>query len=237
MFGRQTMGQALPAMTKRLPNGDVLMYAIGDFVTSTGQRLEGEGVIPDEIVPLSIARRSPPAGTRRSTPRWPGWTAGARLALRPPLLLSSGDLQAAIPSASGSYLTLELSAPENCNPAEISRDGRRERTGNEVPSGVLNGAAPAASRRHRGRLLSPRTTHHQSRDRRAGRRSHPADPVHHLRRRTRFTKAARCRAGRIRRAARRPGLAEAAPAQLVPPTRPSGTRRRRRWRPFGRSIR
>ena len=27
IFGRQTMGQALPALTKRLPSGDVLMYA------------------------------------------------------------------------------------------------------------------------------------------------------------------------------------------------------------------
>jgi len=54
IFGRQTMGQALPALTKRLPSGDVLMYGIGDFVTSTGRRLEGAGVVPDEILPLSI---------------------------------------------------------------------------------------------------------------------------------------------------------------------------------------
>jgi len=54
IFGRPTMGQALPALTKRLPNGDVLMYAIGDFVTSTGTRLEGDGVIPDETVGLSV---------------------------------------------------------------------------------------------------------------------------------------------------------------------------------------
>jgi len=54
VFGRQTMGQALPASIRRLPNGDVLMHAVGDFVTSTGRRLEGEGVVPDEVVPLSI---------------------------------------------------------------------------------------------------------------------------------------------------------------------------------------
>jgi carboxyl-terminal processing protease len=53
VFGRPTMGQALPALTLQLPNGDVLMYAIGDFVTSTGKRIEGEGVIPDETVALS----------------------------------------------------------------------------------------------------------------------------------------------------------------------------------------
>ncbi|NQW03404.1 MAG: hypothetical protein HQ485_05195 [Acidobacteria bacterium] len=54
VFGRQTMGQALPASTRRLPSGDLLMYAVGDFVTATGQRLEGDGVAPDERVPLSI---------------------------------------------------------------------------------------------------------------------------------------------------------------------------------------
>jgi carboxyl-terminal processing protease len=46
------MGQALPALFDRLPNGDVLIHAYGDFVTATGTRLEGRGVIPDEEVPL-----------------------------------------------------------------------------------------------------------------------------------------------------------------------------------------
>jgi carboxyl-terminal processing protease len=54
VFGRQTMGQALPAVTKSLPNGDTLMYVLGDFVTSKGRRLEGEGVLPDEVVPLDV---------------------------------------------------------------------------------------------------------------------------------------------------------------------------------------
>jgi carboxyl-terminal processing protease len=58
VFGRQTMGQALPALTKRLPNGDVLMYAVGDFVTGAGRSLEGQGVAPDEVVPLSRAALS-----------------------------------------------------------------------------------------------------------------------------------------------------------------------------------
>jgi carboxyl-terminal processing protease len=56
IFGAQTMGQALPAATKRLANGDVLLYAIGDFVTSTGRRLEGRGVVPDEAAPLVPAQ-------------------------------------------------------------------------------------------------------------------------------------------------------------------------------------
>jgi carboxyl-terminal processing protease len=55
IFGRASAGQALPASTKRLTNGDVLMYAIGDFVTSTGHALEGEGVVPDEAQPLDPA--------------------------------------------------------------------------------------------------------------------------------------------------------------------------------------
>jgi carboxyl-terminal processing protease len=53
VFGRQSMGQALPALTRQLPNGDVLIYAIGDFVTSTGKSLEGGGVMPDVAVALS----------------------------------------------------------------------------------------------------------------------------------------------------------------------------------------
>jgi carboxyl-terminal processing protease len=52
VFGRRTAGQALPAATRSLPNGDVLMYVIGDFVTPTGRRLEGEGVVPDTVVPI-----------------------------------------------------------------------------------------------------------------------------------------------------------------------------------------
>jgi carboxyl-terminal processing protease len=54
VFGRRTMGEALPASTKTLPNGDVLMFAVGDFVTPTGKSLEGEGVTPDVTVPLSL---------------------------------------------------------------------------------------------------------------------------------------------------------------------------------------
>ena len=52
VFGQQSMGQALPALFARLPNGDVLIHAYADFVTADGTRLEGRGVIPDEVVPL-----------------------------------------------------------------------------------------------------------------------------------------------------------------------------------------
>ena len=53
VFGQTTMGQALPALFDRLPNGDVLIHAWADFVTGTGVRIEGRGVIPDETVDLT----------------------------------------------------------------------------------------------------------------------------------------------------------------------------------------
>ena len=56
VFGQQTMGQALPALFSRLPNGDVLIHAYADFVTADGTRLEGRGVIPDQVVPLDRAQ-------------------------------------------------------------------------------------------------------------------------------------------------------------------------------------
>jgi carboxyl-terminal processing protease len=58
VFGRQTTGQALPSLTKRLPTGDALMYAIGDFETAAGRPIEGAGVIPDEpivLLPTTLA--------------------------------------------------------------------------------------------------------------------------------------------------------------------------------------
>jgi carboxyl-terminal processing protease len=55
VFGQTSMGQALPAFFAKLPNGDVLIHATGDFVTANGTRLEGRGVVPDE--PVSLSRR------------------------------------------------------------------------------------------------------------------------------------------------------------------------------------
>ena len=52
VFGEPSAGAVLPARTTELPNGDVLLHAIADFVTADGTRLEGPGVIPDEHVPL-----------------------------------------------------------------------------------------------------------------------------------------------------------------------------------------
>jgi carboxyl-terminal processing protease len=64
IFGQTTMGQALPALFDRLPNGDVMIHAYGDFVTADGTRLEGRGVIPDELTPLD--RRDLLAGRDRA---------------------------------------------------------------------------------------------------------------------------------------------------------------------------
>ena len=58
------MGQALPALFTRLPNGDVLIHAYGDFVTADGTRLEGRGVVPDE--PVALDRSQLLAGRDRT---------------------------------------------------------------------------------------------------------------------------------------------------------------------------
>jgi carboxyl-terminal processing protease len=53
VFGERSAGAALPAMMDRLPSGDVFVHAVADFVDPDGRRIEGSGVVPDEIVPLS----------------------------------------------------------------------------------------------------------------------------------------------------------------------------------------
>lgn len=50
VFGQSTAGEALPSNVIRLPNGDGFLFVIADYVTGTGQRLEGDGVEPDEPV-------------------------------------------------------------------------------------------------------------------------------------------------------------------------------------------
>lgn len=52
VFGSRTAGAVLPAAVDKLPNGDSFQYAIADFQSPKGKRLEGVGVAPDvEIVP------------------------------------------------------------------------------------------------------------------------------------------------------------------------------------------
>lgn len=50
VFGTTSLGAVLPANWAKLPNGDVLYYAIADFITNTGVVLEGVGVTPDQVV-------------------------------------------------------------------------------------------------------------------------------------------------------------------------------------------
>jgi carboxyl-terminal processing protease len=64
VFGDTTGRQALPALTLKLPTGDVLMHAFADFVDPLGKRIEGRGAIPDVVVPLRrealLGRRDEP---------------------------------------------------------------------------------------------------------------------------------------------------------------------------------
>jgi carboxyl-terminal processing protease len=76
VFGSQTPGGALPAMMRRLPSGDVLEYAIGDFVTASGRRVEGTGVSPDVAVP--VTREDLAAGRDRVLDAAVEWAGGAR---------------------------------------------------------------------------------------------------------------------------------------------------------------
>ena len=95
VFGQPSMGQALPALFDRMPNGDVLIHAYGDFVTAEGTRLEGRGVIPDEVVPL--VRADLLAGRDRTLEVALAWIDRPRTRrLRPesecpPLVAESGD--------------------------------------------------------------------------------------------------------------------------------------------------
>jgi carboxyl-terminal processing protease len=55
VFGQKSAAAALPALMNGLPSGDVFVHAVADFTDPRGGRIEGAGVIPDEIVPLTEA--------------------------------------------------------------------------------------------------------------------------------------------------------------------------------------
>jgi carboxyl-terminal processing protease len=76
IFGQPSMGQALPALFDRLPNGDVLLHAYGDFLTAGGVSLEGRGVVPDDVVPLE--REDLLAGRDRAMLGAMAWIASRR---------------------------------------------------------------------------------------------------------------------------------------------------------------
>ena len=56
VFGRNSMGAALPAHTQKLPNGDVFMFAVADFIGPAGKTIEGTGVVPNTHVELTRTR-------------------------------------------------------------------------------------------------------------------------------------------------------------------------------------
>lgn len=55
VFGRTSAGAALPAQMRRLPSGDAVMFAFGDFTLPDGRSLEGVGVQPDEPSGMDVA--------------------------------------------------------------------------------------------------------------------------------------------------------------------------------------
>jgi carboxyl-terminal processing protease len=55
VFGERSATAALPALMQRLPSEDVFVHAVADFRDPSGSRIEGAGVIPDELVPLTQA--------------------------------------------------------------------------------------------------------------------------------------------------------------------------------------
>lgn len=50
VIGETTFGESLPSLFKKLPSGDILQYAVGDYRTPGGYRIEKNGVVPDEAV-------------------------------------------------------------------------------------------------------------------------------------------------------------------------------------------
>ncbi len=60
IFGEHTAGAALPSLLDRLPNGDGFQYAVADYISEGGERLEGRGVAPD--VEASLTRAALLAG-------------------------------------------------------------------------------------------------------------------------------------------------------------------------------
>ena len=55
VFGDTSAGASVPALMGRLPNGDVMLHAIADHLDSRGRRVEGRGVIPDDVIQLNAA--------------------------------------------------------------------------------------------------------------------------------------------------------------------------------------
>jgi carboxyl-terminal processing protease len=53
VFGVKTPGAALPSTVEVLPNGDLFQYAFANYISTGGKPLEGVGVEPDVLAPLT----------------------------------------------------------------------------------------------------------------------------------------------------------------------------------------
>ena len=53
IFGTRTAAAALPSSIEQLPNGDGFQYAQANYISEGGKPLEGLGVIPDVVAPLT----------------------------------------------------------------------------------------------------------------------------------------------------------------------------------------
>jgi len=55
VFGTPSAGAALPSIIEELPNGDRFQYAMADYTSVAGHKLEGNGVIPHELTPHTLS--------------------------------------------------------------------------------------------------------------------------------------------------------------------------------------
>lgn len=55
IFGLRTAAAALPSAIEKLPNGDGFQYAMANYISEGGKPLEGLGVTPDVVTPLTRA--------------------------------------------------------------------------------------------------------------------------------------------------------------------------------------
>jgi carboxyl-terminal processing protease len=54
IFGTPSAGAALPSLIEALPNGDRFQFAIADYTSTNGSKIEGKGVQPDTLTPHTI---------------------------------------------------------------------------------------------------------------------------------------------------------------------------------------
>lgn len=81
LFGTRSAGAALPSVFEVLPNQDRFQYAVANYISTSGQTLEAEGVTPDEMVTLD--RPSLLAGQDRVLDAAIAWIQAQKPATKP----------------------------------------------------------------------------------------------------------------------------------------------------------